>query len=657
MTRSQRAGLLAGLAACALLVGLYSRDWGLPGLYVDAVNPEYLIPGIVDPPGSLVFSVPGNRLGGRFPVFTTTLYHGSVQLYAALPFMAVFGTSHLTLRLFQLLVGLAILLLALALARRGRIGAPAVVALCAAGTLAAEPSFVLALRTQAYSILFSVIPLLASVWLLLGWRAARRPRLHLFLSGALFGIATFGYFVIAFFLPAMIWLALRRDAAHETRPARRWRAPALWLGGVVVGELPFILGIVLLATEVGGLGPMADYLGDTGSALQQGSGTSGPLSRLDTMLGFFWSAATSEWPQLQILQLERSGPLDDVKAGLLVGLPLLCLALRIGSRAERRALAVPISLVASYLVGSYLVLLTSYAGRIGGHHFPTVMPLLYLAFGMACATLWPAHAGAAWRRATRSWADVARGAGVGAAILAVLTIALVSQERLHRDLSRTGGASLYSDAIDRFAASVDRETPDATIHAPDFGFQQSLAFLSDASPIRPVVQVGEIQTLGCSDKPQLVVLDHVRNKDRLGLLSRLIGPPMHVATWFQRDGRPVFQVARFGGGRACAGAGPGLAPGAGPALALDPPAFPVCSFLGQGSVVRVRWRAGPGVSAVALVATPPGGPAARWATGRRRGAAQTGPWAVPGMAFTLVDPATSRILARAVLARSPCPLA
>ena len=616
-----------GLAACALLVGLYVRDWELPGLYADAVNPEYLIPGIVDPPGSLVLSVPGNRLGDRFPLLTTTLYHGSVQLYAALPFMAAFGSSHGTLRFVQLLVGLAILILALALARRGRIGAPALVALCAAGALAVDPSFVLGLRTQAKSNLFAVLPLLGSLWLLLGWREAQHPHRRLFLSGVLFGLATFEYFVVGFFLPAMVWLALRRDPADDARPARCWRSPALWFGGVVVGELPFIVGIVLLASEVGGLSPIEDYLG-RGSELQPASDVGGPLPRLDAVLDLFWSVATTEWVQLQVL-LERSGALDDLKAVLLVGLPLLCLALRAGSSAERRALAVPVCLIASFLVVSM-----PFAARLGGHHFTTVLPLLYLAFGMACATLWPRYA-----------------VGVGAAILAVLAISLANQQEVHRDLTRTGGARLFSDAIDRFAASVE---PDATVHAPDFGFQLPLAFLSDASRIRALVQVGEIQTLSCSGKPQLVVLDGVSNQRRLALLGRLIGPPARVVTWSRRDGVPVFQVAHFDGARACAGPGPGLAPGARAALALDPPGFPACGFLSPQSVVRARWRTGPGVPAVTVMVTPPGGTPRPWTPGRSRGAAQTGPWAVPGMTFTLVDRASGRALAKAVLARSPC---
>ena len=40
---------VAGLAFLAL-VATYARDWRLPGLYMDAINPEYLIPGILHPP-------------------------------------------------------------------------------------------------------------------------------------------------------------------------------------------------------------------------------------------------------------------------------------------------------------------------------------------------------------------------------------------------------------------------------------------------------------------------------------------------------------------------------------------------------------------------------------------------------------------------------
>lgn len=462
--------LLAMLAACALLVVLFARDWTLPGLYIDAVNPEYLIPGILEPPGSLVFSVPGNRLADRFPVFTATLYHGSAQLYAALPFMALFGASLPTLRLVQLLVGLAILVLTLALARRGRVGTPALVALCAAGALAVEPSFVLGLRTQAYSILFSVLLLLGALRLLLGWRTARRPRLCLIASGALYGLATFGYFVIAFFVPAIAWLLLRPDAADGLGRAARWRAAALWAAGLAIGELPFALGMLLLTIELGGPGALADFLRDTTAALKPGQDTSGPLARIGTVLGFFWSVASGEWPRLQILQDRGTGALDDLRTAVLVALPALCLARRIGSRAERRALAVPVALIASYLIVALI-----FAGRLGGHHFTALLPFLYVAFGMACAIVWPADARAALRAATDSRTRIARRAGVSMAIIAVLASGLLAQQQLHRDLVRTGGVDLFSDAIDRFAAAVDRETPNATIHAPDFGDTLSLA--------------------------------------------------------------------------------------------------------------------------------------------------------------------------------------
>lgn len=154
-----------------------------------------------------------------------------------------------------------------------------------------------------------------------------------------------------------------------------------------------------------------------------------------------------------------------------------------------------------------------------------------------------------------------------------------------------------------------------------------------------------------------MVLHGAGNQHQLAVLSRLIGAPAELTTWAQRDGVPVFQVARFGGGWACGKPEPGdgLAGSAAPAVALDPPAFPACEFLAPASVVRVRWHAGSDVQAVAITVTEPGTTARGWSVGATRGVAQTGPWAVPGMAFTLRDAASGRALASAVLGSAPCP--
>ena len=335
----------------------------------------------------------------------------------------------------------------------------------------------------------------------------RRPRLRLVLSGALFGIATFGYFVIGFFLPAMIWLALRRDPADEARPTRRWRAPALWLGGVVVGELPFIVGIVLLAAAVGGLGPLADYVSDQGSELKAvgeltgGSDPGGPL-RASARCSASLEHRDQRVAELQILRLEHSGALDAVKAGLWSACP--CSASPCGSarapNAARSPYRSPDRLVPGRLVHRHL---DGLQGRLGGHHLPALMPLL-LAFG------WPAPPCGKRRRrrmATCGWAPRSSRA----------LDRLVSQEQLH-NLSRTGAPPLLG-RHDRFAASVNRETQNATIHAPDYGSCQPLA--SSAAPRQSAkVDMGEIQSLGCSGQAAAESCSRRANERRLALLSR-----------------------------------------------------------------------------------------------------------------------------------------
>src|SRR5215467_14710658 len=116
----RRAPALVVAFALIVFALAYSIDWRLPGLYMDAVNPEYIIPGILDPhaPGNHPWIVPGNLLWSRFPLFTGQVYHGSTQIYFALPLMALFGVGVGTLRIVQGLAGCLIVLLLALVVRR-----------------------------------------------------------------------------------------------------------------------------------------------------------------------------------------------------------------------------------------------------------------------------------------------------------------------------------------------------------------------------------------------------------------------------------------------------------------------------------------------------------------------------------------------------------
>ena len=220
----------------------YAMDWRMPGLYMDAVNPEYIIPGIFDPkaPGHHPWIVPGNVILGRFPLFTGQIYHGSTQIYFALPLMALFGVDVGTLRITQGAAGFLIVLLLALVMRRADAPAKSAIAAVAMVPLALDPSFVVALRTQAYSCLFPLMLLLVSMLLLRGWQTkpasgATAPRKRRLLRS--FGFQLFHFRVLL--SRASLVPADRARSEIATRPGL-CRALLLACG---IGYFPLIGGI------------------------------------------------------------------------------------------------------------------------------------------------------------------------------------------------------------------------------------------------------------------------------------------------------------------------------------------------------------------------------------------------------------------------------
>ena len=643
---------IAFALALTVFGAAYLRDWHLPGLYMDAINPEYLIPGIVDPPAPYDFALPGNRLGDRFPVLTSTVYHGSAQLYAALPFMAVFGADLTTFRFVQLLFGGAILALVLLLSASRAFGPKRAVAAGAAGVLALDPAFVLSLRTQAYSCMFPLLLLLGCVLLLRGWRGSRVPWLRLLVSGVLYGLAVFSYFIFAFFLPALLWLVLRTPDGDRMR--RSWVAPLPWLAGCVIGYLPWIWGILLIRHELGGSSQLFDFLRQTREELQPGQDTEGLFGRIGTVFTESRRVFTGEWPWLMILGQQRTGLMESVKADLLVLVPLLALIPGLASAAQRRPIRPPLALALSFGCGALL-----FGSRLDGHHYTAVLPLLYAAFGCACAALWPWEAGAGWRTLVTSRGHAARGVLVIVAVTFIAITSVLAQQDFHRALQATGGVRLYSNAIDRFAQDLDRHSPNATVYTPDWGFALPVAFMSDAAPLRPVVDVAQIRQEACAGKPQLVVFEGSTNEARMQLIADLARRPIDdLRTWSQRDGVPVFQTARFAPSSQCdeeAAAAAAATRTAG--ISITPESMPACPFLAPVAIGNVSWSvpraAGHGVE---MFNQAPGGPETLLSRGGARGSNETGAGPLAGMRFFVRDAVTHEELASVTVEQTPCPV-
>ena len=160
---------LALLGVLLVYAGSATHLIDLPGVYMDAVNPDYLVAKVLNRAHAdplVAWVLPGNYLANRFPVLVS-LYHGLQQFWLALPLYAIFGMSVDGIRLTHMIFAMGVLVAVLLLLRRAQV--PLWIAALAGIALAADPTFVFAFRTQSY------ITMSPMAWLLLSLAALSGP--------------------------------------------------------------------------------------------------------------------------------------------------------------------------------------------------------------------------------------------------------------------------------------------------------------------------------------------------------------------------------------------------------------------------------------------------------------------------------------------------
>ena len=119
----------------------------VPGIYMDAVNPDYMVVRVLNPATSVpIWVLPGTMLFGLFPVLGQ-IYHGALPFYIGLPVYAVFGTGVVGVRLANLLFGLIVLAASASFLRAFRVNGY-IAGFCLAA-LALDPEFLFSFRTTA----------------------------------------------------------------------------------------------------------------------------------------------------------------------------------------------------------------------------------------------------------------------------------------------------------------------------------------------------------------------------------------------------------------------------------------------------------------------------------------------------------------------------
>ncbi len=437
--------------ACAM------RNLEAPGIYMDAINPDYLVARWLSP----ALENPAWVMPGPTMPWLGNLYHGTQTFWFGLLTYGFLGTSVSSARITHALFGAFLVLLAWLVVRRAS-GRPWL-ALAAATGLATDMAFLGSFRTQAYIILAGQVWMMLAFYLAIRATAERGTRVPVLLSGVGMGLAAYGYFIFLFFLPVVALLAVLGPG--RTGAARR---SALWAAGFVIGMTPYVLGYVLLAVDVGGVGPFIEWMHNAVTGLKPTQGSSSYLQGLSSAFDNARLALSGGGNELMMTGTVVSSGWPTWRAAVLAVAGVVCVGGALRERHENPPMAA-VLLASAALPVVFIAVAAWFGSRMWAHHFTVLVTLGYVLVGMAASWL---HL-----RLRRSGTRILGGAGV---LLAGLWLAgnLAQQQQVHHRLAATGGSGMSTDAMSAMARAALTERWSAAWYFPDWGFFMPFAFLT-----------------------------------------------------------------------------------------------------------------------------------------------------------------------------------
>jgi hypothetical protein len=502
-------------------------DIALPGVYMDAVNPDYFIVLLLNLHHAQIsdWHLPGTLLFGLFPMIGQ-IYHGALPYYVGLPFYALFGTGVVGIRLTNMVFGLIVLAGAGAFmwAFRTR---TLISALCLA-LLALDPGFLFSFRTQFYITLLPVAALLASAAVIEARGLA--PTRGRALCGGLFaGIACYGYFIYGFLVPAVAVCAL----ARFVRTADARRLILYWIGGFLLGVSPYAVGFLLIMIATGGPRGLVRFVWDNLHSLNTLGGTLPFIESVTFFVDTVRNTVLDVGPALMMLKQTVALQAPQLKMIVLLAFPVAAIVTGLARPWRVRGLLV----LAGILLG-FLVLVIVFGTRLWLHHAAFLPPVLYVALALAlerfAAILGP-------RRRLL--------AGLVAAIVTVpfLIANAADRQAVFLHLEATRGVDLMSDAINRYAEDSLRNDPAAKRFFPDWGIFMSFAMITRGTvPYTVNFLPGEARAALCAGQDAELAAMARQPAQRLQDWIAAVGwPHYEKSQYLQGDGRPMLDIVRW----------------------------------------------------------------------------------------------------------------
>ncbi len=548
---------MAPWAAVLLYLALSLPQLSLPGLHYDEAKEAGLnAMEMLQRQDVHAFRAAGIQIGSVFLPLMVQDYIGALNVYLALPFLALFGVTVPALRLLAVACGLVTLLLvrglgndlgaasssrpspAEATAQAGFAGDLALL------LLAVNPTFIFWSRQGIFVTNVVVTLAVAAVWAAWRWHSRRRPR-DLYLLAVLAGLGLWAKLLFVWVLGALVGVAAvcwfsRRCAAPRQPGAglRSWTALRPWLIAAAIFLLT-LFPLLLFNQQTGGtlqsiFGNLGrSYYGVHNAALADNLrirlGQIGTLLRGDHFwyLGGVFANAWAPW----------------LAAAVVIG------GLGLAWRTPQRRLL----LLAAWFV-LLLVLQSCFTvSDLFITHYAIVQPFIWLLVALA--------AEAGWRAAPRR---IGSARGLLVVLLALWVVADLRVDGLyHRSLVQSGGHAAHSDASYDLAAWLDAAGAAQPL-AMDWGLEAPVRYLT-ANRVRPLEVFG-YERLDAPDAalaerllpfladPDRLYLFHTADdtvfrgrREALVALAAEHGLQLSTeATFYERSGRPLIEVVRLG---------------------------------------------------------------------------------------------------------------
>lgn len=519
MIRSAASRVFVGwLLLSAVVLGLEAPPAGEPGLYYDEAflaqqGRDFLEPGRLTrhPP-----STSSTYLAGRRFPLRNAAYLGSLKSQLLIPPFALFGASVVTLRTATLCTALVGLLFSMLWARR-IFGVPE--ALVTGTLVALDPGFVFFGACEWGPFTTMLLCRSIGLWAItVGWTSRRNWLLAL--GGLALGLGVYARadFVIIG-VAAGLGLVAARGRALLVEIRERPLPAAAALAAAFVGAIPMLIGAQdLLAARAG--------IADRGDLVYR--------------LQVLWSTLDGSY----FHRVMQTGGLFervfDVPAPASLFGVATAAALGVGAgtilrRADPRMTFLIVTVV---VLGVGMCLLP---GAVRAHHMLNLLPFTHLLVAAVGVRL------AGSRRARIAAA---------LALVFVLASEVWVTWQTREEIAATGGRGRFSNALDAFAAELQRD-PEAVAVSLDWGFHEPLLFLtSKQSLIEPIWTIPHLLERGRpwvhpgDRNHHYLVWDAPYDLFHLGAkllaTARELGPELaEVRSHVDRRGEAAFYSVRF----------------------------------------------------------------------------------------------------------------